>query len=83
MIVKAMMTATTTDDVQDENAYAYGANSDNNYVEVMDTRTGLVSVASTNFLPSGSGGLSFACLIPLPEKNSFVVTGGSLEVKGG
>ena len=50
----------------------------NNYVEALDTRTGLVANVSNQLLPSGSGGLTFACLIALPEDNSFAVTGGQI-----
>ena len=50
----------------------------NNYVEALDTRTGLVANFSNQLLPSGSGGLTFACLIALPEDNSFAVTGGQI-----
>ena len=44
----------------------------------MDTASGAISIASNSLLPSGNGGLLRACIIPLPEKNAFVVTGGLL-----
>ena len=50
----------------------------NNFVEALDTKTGLVTTVSNQLLPSASGGLNLACLIPLPEDNSFVVTGGEI-----
>ena len=50
----------------------------NNYVESVDTRTGLVASVSNRLLPAANGGLAFACLIALPEDNSFVVTGGEI-----
>ena len=47
----------------------------NNYVEALDTRTGLVS---SQLLPAANGGLAHTCVIALPEDNSFVVTGGEI-----
>ena len=48
----------------------------NNYVEVLDIRSGTISNATSGLYPPMAGGLSFSCLIPLPESNSFVMTGG-------
>ena len=50
----------------------------NNYVEALDTRTGLVANVSSQLLPAANGGLAHTCVIALPEDNSFVVTGGEI-----
>ena len=34
--------------------------------------------ASNAMLPNDNGGLSFACLISLPEDDAFVITGGEI-----
>ncbi len=50
----------------------------NNFVEVLDTNTGEIQNTSTQMFPNANGGLSFACVISLPEDNAFVITGGEI-----
>ena len=54
------------------------SDSNNNFVEVVDTNTGAISQVSHSLYPLASDGLSFACLIALPEENAFVITGGEV-----
>jgi hypothetical protein len=48
----------------------------NNFVEVLNISDGSVSKISNNLYPFSNGGLYFACLVALPEDNSFIITGG-------
>ena len=50
----------------------------NNFVEVLDTNTGAIQNASNQMFPHATGGLSYSCLISLPEDNAFVITGGEI-----
>lgn len=54
------------------------SDSRNNFVEVIDTKSGEVSQNSNVLFPSANGGLSFACLVALPEEDAFVITGGEV-----
>ncbi len=52
--------------------------SNNNFVEVLDTNTGAIQNASNQLFPPANGGLVVACLISLPELDAFVTTGGRI-----
>jgi len=56
----------------------------NNFVEALDTKSGRIVKASNQFLPyHANGGLSYACLIALPEYDTLVVTGGEIYALNG
>jgi hypothetical protein len=72
-----------------EKVYIIGGNkidasdNTNNFVEALDTMSGMIVNASNQFLPLANGGLSYACLIALPEDDAFVVTGGEIYALNG
>ena len=47
-----------------------------NYVEILDIPSGSITNATAGLYPFLDFGFTAACLIPLPENDAFVITGG-------